>query len=237
MPHFAGIRCCVFDAYGTLFDVHSAMAPFRERLGAQAEALSAVWRRKQLEYTWLRALMQRHADFEQVTREALAFAFAAHGRTDPDLQDALVAAYRALACYPDVPGALARLRAAGVRTAILSNGTPDMLAAAARHSGLDGLLDAVYSVEAAGVFKPHPSVYRIAVDREAAAVDEILFLSTNAWDVAGAAAFGMRVVWINRFGQPPEHLPAGPEAVITTLADLPALLDPYDEVNDARHPP
>lgn len=221
---FSGIRCCVFDAYGTLFDVQTAMAPFRARLGPAADAVAATWRRKQLEYTWLRALMQRHADFEAVTREALAFAFAAHGLADAALEEALVAAYRRLACYPEVPAALARLRAAGLRTAILSNGTPAMLADAARHSGLAPLLDAVYSVEAAGVFKPHPDVYRLALDGEGLPAGALLFLSTNAWDVAGAAAFGLRVVWVNRFGQPPERLPAGPEAVVATLADLPPLL-------------
>jgi 2-haloacid dehalogenase len=219
----AGIEACVFDAYGTLFDVHSAVARLRAQVGAHADALSQLWRTKQLEYTWLRALMGRHADFWQVTGDALDHALA---RTDvgPAVREPLMQAYLALEAYPEVPDVLRRLRAAGLKTAILSNGEPEMLAAGARSAGIDGLLDAILSVEDVGIFKPHPKVYRLAVDRLALRPDQIAFQSSNAWDVSGAAAFGLRAVWINRLGTPPERLPGAAEHELRDLTGLPALL-------------
>jgi 2-haloacid dehalogenase len=223
-PPMAGIRACVFDAYGTLFDVHSAVARLRPQLGAEADGLSQLWRTKQLEYTWLRALMGRHSDFWQVTGEALDYALA-HFRVEPGpVREPLMQAYLALAAYPEVPEVLRRLRAAGLKTAILSNGEPKMLAAGARSAGIDGLLDAIVSVEDVGVFKPHPKVYRLAVDRLGVAPGEIAFQSSNAWDVHGAACFGLRPVWINRQGAPRERLPGGPEHELRDLSGLPELL-------------
>ena len=160
----AGIRACVFDAYGTLFDVHSAVGRLRAEIGDQAEALSQLWRTKQLEYTWLRALMGRHADFWQVTGEALDYALARTG-VDPAVRAPLLEAYLRLDAYPEVPDVLRRLRAGGLKTAILSNGEPKMLEAGAQSAGIDGLLDAILSVETVGVFKPEPRVYQLAVDR------------------------------------------------------------------------
>jgi 2-haloacid dehalogenase len=219
----AGIEACVFDAYGTLFDVHSAAARLRARVGDQAEALSELWRTKQLEYTWLRALMGRHADFWQVTGDALDYAL---GRTGVDraVREPLMQAYLTLDAHPEVPDMLRRLRAAGLKTAILSNGEPRMLAAGARSAGIDELLDAILSVEDVGVFKPHPKAYQLAVDRLAVRPDQIAFQSSNAWDVSGAAAFGLRAVWINRLGMPPEHLPGTAEHALGDLSELPALL-------------
>ena len=218
-----GIEACVFDAYGTLFDVHSAVARLRARIGDRAEALSQLWRSKQLEYTWLRALMGRHADFWQVTGDALDHALACTG-VDTTWREPLMQAYLTLDAYPEVPDALRRLRAGGLRTMILSNGEPGMLRAAARSAGIAELLDAILSVEEVGIFKPHPKVYRLAVDRLAVRPDQIAFQSSNAWDVSGAAAFGLRAVWINRLGQPPERLPGAAEHELRDLSGLPALL-------------
>lgn len=219
-----GIRACVFDAYGTLFDVHAPAAQLRDRLGERADALSAVWRTKQLEYTWLRSLMRSHTDFWQVTGEALDFALEDTGLAGEIDREALLQQYMTLDAYPDAAPALDRLRAGGLKTAILSNGEPKMLAAATGSAGLDSRLDAVLSVEEARIFKPDPATYQIAVDRLDVAAGDICFVSTNAWDAAGAASFGMRVTWLNRFGRTSERLPAQPHAEITELDALPVLL-------------
>lgn len=214
----------VFDAYGTLFDVHSPAARLHERLGEAGERLSAIWRQKQLEYTWLRSLMGRHADFWQVTGEALDFALDDVGLAGEGLRDDLLREYRTLLAYDDAIRCLKALQAGGRTTAILSNGSPDMLQAATDHAGLAPHLDAVLSIEAAGIYKPHPMSYRVATDALNTEAARICFVSTNGWDVAGAAAFGFRVVWLNRFGKTMERLPAGPETVIDTLDMLPALV-------------
>jgi len=216
----SGIRACVFDAYGTLFDVHSAVGKHKQRLGSAAEAISMTWRTKQLEYTWLRSLMKRHADFWQVTRDALEYAAERHGLDDPALEDDLMAAYLELDCYPEAPKALSELKQRGLERAILSNGTPEMLQRAVEHSGLDALITKIFSVETVGIFKPDSRVYQMAVDELNVAPQEIIFLSSNAWDAAGAAAFGFRVAWINRFNQQPERLPGKPDVEIRTLTDL-----------------
>lgn len=218
------IKACVFDAYGTLFDVHSAVAKYRARLGARADQVSSLWRAKQLEYTWLRSLMGKHADFWHVTQEALDFAFAACGLTDPGLHRALMEAYLQLDCYPEVPETLQALKRRGFRIAILSNGSPTMLAAAIDHAGIRPFIDDTLSAEAVGVYKPSPRVYHLAVERLAVNAQEISFQSANAWDVAGAASFGLRVVWINRFGQHAERLGYAHDAELQSLAELPALL-------------
>lgn len=221
---FTDIGACVFDAYGTLFDVHSAAARCRSDLGGKADTVSQTWRTKQLEYTWLRSLMGHHVDFWQVTGDALDYALDAHDVDNAALRNRLMDCYLDLDAYGEVKGVLGRLKGAGVRCAILSNGAPDMLDAAVRNSAIDDLLDEVLSVEDVGIFKPHPSVYQLAVDRLDVAPARIAFQSSNAWDAAGAAAFGFRVAWINRFGQRPERLPGAADAELRTLADLPALL-------------
>lgn len=224
MADIDDIGACVFDAYGTLFDVNSAAEQRRDRLGDKADALNALWRRKQLEYTWLRSLMGRHADFRQLTRDALDYAMDSLDIDDAALADDLMALYMELSAYPEVPAVLGRLRSAGIRTALLSNGSPDMLSAAVNGAGLQDELDAVISVEDVGIYKPHPTVYQLAVDRLDVAAERICFLSSNAWDAAGAATFGFRVVWVNRFGQSRERLPGTPAAVALTLDELPTLL-------------
>jgi 2-haloacid dehalogenase len=219
-----GIKACVFDAYGTLFDVHSAVGKYRKRLGDISDQVSSLWRTKQLEYTWLRSLMGHHADFWQVTRDALDFAFDLHHLKDPDLQKDLIEAYLHLDCYSEVPEALSKLKARGFEIAILSNGTPAMLEAAVNNSGLKALIAEIFSVEEVGVFKPDPRVYQIAVNRLNLKPEEIVFQSSNAWDASGASAYGFKVAWINRFGQSEERLPGRPNVEIKNLLELPDLL-------------
>jgi 2-haloacid dehalogenase len=217
----APVDAVVFDAYGTLFDVNSAAARWRAALGPEADALSATWRRKQLEYSWLRSLMGAHADFWQVTTDALDYACERHGIADASLRQKLLASYRELGAYAEVPAMLRAIRGGGFKTAILSNGAPAMLQAAVEAAGLAAQLDQVLSVEAVGIFKPHRNVYQLAVDRLGVAAARICFVSSNGWDIAGAAQFGFRAVWVNRAHEPRERLPAGPEIELGDLADLP----------------
>lgn len=220
-----GLRACVFDAYGTLFDVGSAAAACHATsLGDRAAALGALWREKQLQYTWLRAVQGRHADFWQVTGDALDFALESLAIADRELRDRLMNLYLRLAAYPEVPEVLARLRNAGFGIAILSNGSPAMLRAAVDAAGISAMVDMVLSVEEVGVYKPHPRVYQLAVDRLALAPSSICFLSANAWDAYAASAFGLRVIWCNRQRQRPERLPGRPQHEVTSLTDVPALL-------------
>src|SRR6266567_653513 len=221
---FSGIRACVFDAYGTLFDFASAAAGCADVLGDQAATLTALWRDKQLQYSLLRAVQDRHADFWQVTGDALDFALEALRLPEPGLRERLMNLYLTLDAFPEVPEVLRSLKAAGVATAILSNGSPPMLRAAVENAGLGELLDFVLSVEEVGVYKPHPKVYQLAVDRLALAPEAILFLSSNAWDAYAASAFGLRTVWCNRYGQARERLPGMPDREIRSLADLPGLV-------------
>jgi 2-haloacid dehalogenase len=223
-PRFEDIEACVFDAYGTLFDVHSAAARMKDDLGEKAEAMSELWRQKQLQYTWLRSLMGRHADFWQITGDALDYAMNALDMEDAGLRAQLMELYLQLGAYPEVADVLTRLKDGGKKTAILSNGEPSMLIAAAKNAGIYKLLDGIYSVETVGIFKPHPSVYQIAVDSLKVTAHDISFQSSNGWDAHAAGAFGFRVAWVNRFQQPRENLPVAPLAEIRTLSDLPPLL-------------
>jgi 2-haloacid dehalogenase len=220
----AGVRACVFDAYGTLLDFASAATACRDAIGDKAELLTPLWRTKQLEYTWLRAAQNRHADFWQVTDDALVFALETLGIADEALHGRLMALYRTLDAFPEVHATLKRIKQSGLKTAILSNGTPDMLAAAVAHAGIGPLLDEVLSVEAVGVFKPAPAVYQLAVDRLGIAAGAITFQSSNAWDIHAASAFGMKTVWCNRSGQRRERLPGAADREIKSLAELPAVL-------------
>ena len=218
------IHACVFDAYGTLFDYASAAAGCRDVLGDKLDRLNALWREKQLQYTWLRTLQGKHADFWQVTGDALDFAIEMLGLADPALRERLMNLYLTLDAFPEVPDMLRRLKAAGLKTAILSNGTPTMLQAAVENARIGDLLDAVLSVEEVGVYKPHPKVYQLAVDRLGLGPQAICFQSSNAWDAYAASAFGMRVVWCNRYGQRKERLPGNPDREIRTLAELPEIV-------------
>jgi 2-haloacid dehalogenase len=220
----AGIEVCVFDAYGTVFDFASAAARCADLSPDKMAPLTALWRDKQLQYAWLRALQGRHADFWQVTGDALDYALETLGLASEGTRARLMQLYLELDVFPEVPPVLDRLKRAGKRIGILSNGSPSMLATVVRNAKIEGLLDAVLSVEEAGVYKPHPKVYALAVDRFAVAAGAIAFQSSNAWDAYAASAYGMRVVWCNRYGQRRERLPGQPDHEVRSLAELPALL-------------
>lgn len=219
-----GVRACVFDAYGTLFDFASAAARCQEDLGPVADRLTGIWRDKQLQYTWLRTVQGRHVDFWQVTGDALDFACETLGIDNRPLRERLMSLYLSLEAFPEVPAMLEDLKAAGIQTAILSNGSPRMLEALVDHAGIKAHLDLVLSVEDAGVFKPDPRVYKMAVERLAQSPDAISFQSSNAWDAYAASAFGMQVVWCNRYGQMRERLPGAPDREVRSLAELPRLV-------------
>ncbi|MCJ2104938.1 haloacid dehalogenase type II [Methylobacterium sp. E-041] len=219
-PLLAGRRAVVFDAYGTLFDVHSAVQRHADAVGPAAARLSELWRVKQLEYSWTLSLIGRTAPFWQLTERALDFALASHPDVDAGLRDRLLDAYRDLDAYGEVPGVLERLRARGLSTAILSNGDDAMLGRSVASAGLASGLDAVLSADAAGVFKTHPRAYAVALDALGVPAEAVLFCSSNRWDIAGATAFGFACAWINRTGKPDEYADLAPVAVLSDLAGL-----------------
>ena len=211
------VKAVVFDAYGTLFDVHSAVARHAAAIGPEASALSEMWRVKQLEYTWVLSLMGRAASFRRLTEQALDYALARHPQIDAGIRDALLDAYRDLDAYPEVPATLKALKARGLPTAILSNGDPAMLARAVTSAGLGEGLDAVLSVEPAGIFKTSPRAYALVIDRFGVTPEEVVFCSSNRWDVAGATAFGFVTVWVNRARLPDEYPDLPPALVLSSL--------------------
>jgi 2-haloacid dehalogenase len=221
MPH--PVSAVVFDAYGTLFDVHSVAAACEHCFPGSGSRFSQTWRNKQLEYTWLRSLMGRYQDFEAVTRDAAwATARALSLSLTEETLDRLMQAYDNLAPFPEVQRALAGLR--GYGRAILSNGSPRMLTSVVRNSGLDDLLEHVISVDAVRIFKPHPSVYALACKAFDTAAERIAFVSSNFWDISGAAAYGFRTFWINRAKAPADELGFAPAATLGSLDELlPAL--------------
>jgi 2-haloacid dehalogenase len=219
-----GVRACVFDAYGTLFDFASAAARCPGVPDDKRAQLAALWREKQIQYTWLRTLENRYADFWRVTGDGLDFALETLGLQSSALRERLMDLYLGLEPFPEVPSVLAALRKAGFKTAILSNGSPMMLDALVKRSNLEPMFDAVLSVDAVKVFKTHPKGYQYALDSLGLEAAAISFQSSNAWDAHGASDFGMRVVWCNRYGQRRERLPGSPDFEVRTLAELPALL-------------
>lgn len=224
------VIACLFDAYGTLFDVAgaaraAAAEPGGGRLAAIWPRLAEDWRTRQLQYTWLRAAMGRHADFAAVTADALDWALDAQGIEEAALRARLIALYDRLPAHPEVAATLAALADRGLPSAILSNGTPAMLRAACSAAGIAASLADILSVETAGIFKPAPAVYAMGAARFGGEPGRIAFVSANGWDAAAAAAFGFRAVWVNRAGAPAERLPWPPAATIADLSALPALLD------------
>jgi 2-haloacid dehalogenase len=215
-----GVETVAFDAYGTLFDVHAAVGRHAGRVGPDAARLSEIWRAKQLEYSWVLSLAGRYEPFWNLTSRALDHALARCPSVDPSVRPLLLDAYRTLAAYPEVAGVLSRLRRAGHITAILSNGDPGMLGSAVAAAGLGALLDHVLSADAVGVFKTDPRVYQLVEEHTGTAPERTLFVSSNRWDVAGAAAFGFRCVWVNRLGLPDEYEDLEP---VARIADLSAL--------------
>ncbi|MBX2803457.1 MAG: haloacid dehalogenase type II [Myxococcales bacterium] len=209
----------IFDAYGTLFDVHAATRRLADRLGPRASRLSDLWRSRQVQYTWLRACMEQYAPFWEVTSEALDYAMEAVDLRDDTLKADLLATYRQVEPYADVLPALDALTTAGVRRGVFSNADPAMLTAAVEVSGLASRLDAVISVDGAGTFKPRPAVYAHAVQQLTTTPERTGFVTANGWDAAGASAAGLRAVWVNRAGAPVERLPARPMAVVPSLTE------------------
>jgi len=224
------ITTCIFDAYGTLFDVaaaarSAASEPGRETFARHWPAIAEKWRLKQLQYTWLRAVMGEHVGFWQVTQDGLDWALEAEGLSgDADLRERLLQLYWELEAYPEVPAMLAALKEAGKDTAILSNGAPDMLDGAVKSAGIGALLDDVLSVESVGIFKPARVVYDLVGQRFGCAPEEVLFVSSNGWDACAAAGYGFRTVWVNRAGEPVDRLPAAPDAQLSDLSGIPAMV-------------
>lgn len=224
------ITTCIFDAYGTLFDVsaaarQAASEPGQENLVEVWPRLAADWRAKQVQYSWLRAITGDHTDFWTVTQDGLDWALEAQGLADaPGLRDRLLALYWHLQAFPEVPVVLRTLKAAGMNTAILSNGSPDMLEGAVQSAGLADLLDDVLSVESVGIFKPAPQVYDMVLQRFGVAKERVLFVSSNGWDAAAAAGYGFATAWVNRAGEPEDRLPGRPRHVLPDLTAIPDLV-------------
>jgi 2-haloacid dehalogenase len=217
------VRAYIFDAYGTLFDVHAAIARHRAAVGPDADRMSELWRARQLEYTWTLSAMGRYEDFERLTERALDFVLARFPGVDPKLKPALLASYRELDAYPDARLALDSLKAAGFVTGIFSNGSPAMLQSAIGAAKLGGVLDHVISVHDLRVYKPRREVYALVTAALKIAAEDVAFVSSNRWDVAGAANFGFKPVWVNRAGMPDEYSDLKPVAVVRDLAALPGL--------------
>lgn len=220
MGKISGIKVVAFDAYATMFDVHAPVRRLSARVGAKSQALSVTWRDKQIQYTWLRSLMGDYKPFSQVTSDALSYAMELHGIDDPVLHKDLLDAYYTLSAYDDVAPCLDALRAKGLKTAILSNGSMDMLNAAVNSAGITDKLDAVLSVEQVQVNKPHPKVYQLTCDHFGVSADEICFVSNNPWDSHAAAHFGYQVARLNRYGALAEKLPGVPKFTMTALTEL-----------------
>ena len=223
---FADIAACVFDAYGTLIDFASITRRAAGALGGRAEALGTLWRSRQLEETWLRTLVGRYIDFWQITGESLDVAMAELGFSDPGVRAQLMELALQPGAFPDAAEALSAVRRLGLRTAVLSNATPTMLASAIDGARLRPALDVVLSADAVRLYKPHPAVYRLACDRLELDPKRIAFISGNDWDAAGAACFGLRVVWVNRGGGRAGRLATVPDAEISSLAELAGLIAP-----------
>jgi 2-haloacid dehalogenase len=213
----------VFDAYGTLFDVHAAIARHRAAAGPDADRFSELWRTKQLEYTWTLTLAGQYVDFWTLTERALDFCFARIGSVDRALRPKLLEAYLSLDAFADAGATLAQLKDRGLRLAILSNGAPAMLAAAVNASGLGEMLDGVLSVDAVRMYKPRPEVYALVTDGLKLAPQDVAFVSSNRWDVMGAAAFGFHPIWVNRARMPEEYADRSPDRVVHELSVLPSL--------------
>ena len=225
MAKLDGVTACVFDAYGTLFDVHGPIRKLAAEIGPKADDISKLWRQKQLEYTWLRSLMGVHADFWHVTGDALDYALEAHEVSDPGLKDELMTLYLKLEPYPEVKEAVQAVKARSQRTAILSNGSPSMLDSAVRSAGLERLFDLVLSAEDVGIYKPSRRVYRHAMQKfQIHDAPSICFVSANPWDAQAAAQFGFQVVRVDRFGLKDDRIPGRPVAVIPDLKGLAALI-------------
>lgn len=216
----AHAKAVIFDAYGTLFDVHSAVGRHMSQVGPDAARFSEIWRTKQLEYSWVLSLAGRYEPFWKLTEQALDYTFARFPDVDRSMRPLLLEAYRTLDAYPEVQETLRALRAQNLRTGILSNGDPGMLKAAVESADLTDDFDVVLSIDAAGIFKTSPRTYDLVLQALSIAASEVIFISSNRWDIAGAAAFGFTPVWVNRLGLPDEYVDLAPSAVIASLDQL-----------------
>ena len=223
------ITTCIFDAYGTLFDVaaaarQAASEPAFSKIKDNWPQLADHWRLKQLQYTWLRAITDAHTDFWQVTQDGLDWALEKVGVDgDPALRERLLALYWELQAYPEVPTMLKALKDAGLNTAILSTGSPAMLDGAVQSAGISALLDDNLSVQSVGIFKPDARVYDLVGQRFDCAKDEVLFVSSNGWDAAGASGYGFTTAWVNRANEPMDRLPWTPQHQLRDLIDIPKI--------------
>ncbi|WP_208347588.1 haloacid dehalogenase type II [Pseudaestuariivita rosea] len=223
------ITTCIFDAYGTLFDVSAAARELADRpehadFAPHWQSVARDWRLKQLQYTWLRAITGDHTDFWQVTQDALDWALEAAGQTSDTLRADLLQLYEHLSAYPEVPAMLQQLKDRGHQTGILSNGAPAMLDSAVQSAGLGRLLDQVLSVEDVSIFKPDARVYDMVGQRFGCSKDQVLFVSSNGWDAAAAASYGFVTAWVNRMGEPIDRLPGRPDHILSDLSGIPGLL-------------
>jgi len=216
------IACCVFDAYGTLFDVHSAASKFQSILGNHYSSVSALWRQKQLEYTWLRSLMGRYVPFDQITADSLEYSLQVFGFQDPSIKQRLLDAYKTLDCFQDVPSCLSQLKANGIHTAILSNGTLGSLKTLVDSANIADWFDQLISVSQVQIYKPHPSVYDLVIQKFGVPKENVAFVSSNSWDAIGAANFGFRVFWLNRNEKNVADVLPGEYSTISNLSQLSA---------------
>ena len=222
------IRVCVFDVYGTLLDFNSAIKKLRDKIGPKSEQLSALWRSKQLEYSWLRTLMGKHADFDQITAAALDFSLSTLGIRNKELRNDLMGLFHKLEPFPEVSKILKELKSNELSVVILSNGTPHTLTVSLQQAKINFYFDEIYSIETVGKFKPHPDVYRIPCDGLGLEPRDIAFISANGWDIAGAASFGLKTIWVNRWGAKNEVLTFDPNFEILDLTMLPELISAGD---------
>ncbi len=222
---FLKTEACVFDAYGTLFDVDAAARQEKVRLGDNWKALSDVWRLKQLQYTWLLSLQGNYRPFWEVTESALEYALQTQQIDNASLKNSLMDIYMRLSAYEEVPAVLKTLKEVGIKCAILSNGDKRMLKAATENAGIEDYLDAVISVEDLQIYKPHGSVYKLAEDQLGLKGTQISFQSSNGWDAYSAKDYGFNVIWCNRFGQPDEQIPSPPDHQISNLKEMLPILN------------
>jgi 2-haloacid dehalogenase len=224
MKKFQNIKLCVFDAYGTLFDINSVTKQYCNELGDLSNPFSNLWRSKQLEYSWLRSLMKRYEDFWCVTEESLDYALDYFNIKNESLKIKLLKSYENINCYEEVPNTLSKLKEQGISIAILSNASPNMLNMAIKNSKIDCHVDFCFSAHHLKIYKPHPTVYNLVLEKYDLNKNEILFVSSNSWDVAGAKSFGFNVSWINRFNNKKEVLPFESDVELKSLLDLPNIL-------------
>ncbi|WP_297635651.1 haloacid dehalogenase type II [uncultured Clostridium sp.] len=220
MEKLKNIKICVFDAYGTLFDVHSASLKFKDSIGANYEAFSNLWREKQLEYSFLREIMNNYTDFLNVTKDALNYACNTFNISNDTLKNNLINSYMELSAYTEVKQTLSTLKNNGIKLAILTNGSYSMINKAVISSGLNTLLDDVISVEELQIFKPNQKVYNMVLNKFNVSINEVAFFSSNGWDIMGATKFGFRTFWVNRLNKPVEESEFKPFSILHSLSDI-----------------